>query len=137
MKLVKQSLFLIGVGSLICAIAIAVISTLVNPHSAVLNKYEKALNEKDGDLLAECMDPSISDTTDIADITTEVQLMLALMGINGEAEFEILVAESESGEETNTKTVPAVIIIRVEDKIVEYSPTDQTIIEVDGKEYLK
>ena len=136
MKLLKQPYFLIGVGSLLCAIVIAVVSTLVNPTSSVLDKFEKALNERNGKLLAECMDPNTAGDVDYSAIVNEMDSLLSLAGIDGDAKFEILISEAEKDEETDSKIVPAIIVIKVDDKIIQYSTEEQRIIEVDGKEYI-
>ena len=137
LKLVKQPLFFIGVGSFICAIAIAITSTMIKPHYSVVNKFEKAVNEKNTELLAECISPSTVETLDVSNFTSEIETMLLFMGIEGEVEIEILVSKGDAGEEENEEIVPAVMAIKADGKIVDYQAIDGVIVEIDGKQYLE
>ena len=136
MKLLKQPFFLIGIIALIAAIGVAVVSSAFHPSSSVLDKFEKALNNRDGKLLASCMDPKTAENTDYSAIVNEMDSLLTLMGINGEAEFEFLIGEAESVEDSEDKILPTIIVIKVDDKIIQYSTEEQRIIKIDGKEYL-
>lgn len=135
MKLVKQPFFLIGIGSLLCAIVIAIVSTSLHPSSAVLDKFEKALNNRDGKLLAECMDPNTTENVDYSTIASQIDSVLTLLGVEKNAEFEILIGEAEV-DDSDIQTIPAIIVIKVDDKVIHYSTETERIITVDGKEYL-
>ncbi len=132
MKVVKNPLFLIGVGSLLCAIILAIVSTVVNPSSALLKKVEKAMNKQDSKLLAECLQDDSVSKWNLESMTA----LLALAGIQGEYEFEVLVADAEEGEEEDTKDIPTVVVIKSGDKVYRISAEEETTIEIDGKEYI-
>ena len=132
MKVVKNPLFLIGVGSLLCAIILAIVSTVVNPSSALLKKVEKAMNKQDSKLLAECLQDDSVSKWNLESMTA----LLALARIQGEYEFEVLVADAEEGEEEDTKDIPTVVVIKSGDKVYRISAEEETTIEIDGKEYI-
>lgn len=136
MKLLKQPIVWIGAGALVCAIVIAVVSTMLHPTSSVMDKFEKAINKQDANLLAECINPNGEGNMEISSLVQNMEAFLAMMGIEGEAEFEILVGNAETEEGSDVKNIPTIIVIKVNDRIVEFSTDDQRIITIDGKEYL-
>lgn len=155
MKLVKQPFFLIGMGAIVCAIAIALVGTLMNPSNSLVNKFEKAWNEDDEDLLEECFSPEL-DEEEIGFASMEflsVETMLALLEADeDEIEYQILVGEEEevtvekenvesteedgeSKEELTIKVVPTIVVIREDGDVIYVYSSERQIIEIDGEEY--
>lgn len=135
MKLLKQPIVWIGAGALVMAIVIAIVTSALHPSSAVIAKYEKAMNKQDASLLAECMNPNEENLMDPSLFLQQLKAMLAMLRVNGDVEYEILIGNpDEVGEDL--KTYPGVIVIKSGDKVVYMDVANQKIITVDGKEYL-
>ncbi len=156
MKLVKNPFFIIGVGSVLCAIIIAVVGTLMNPSSSLINKYEKAWNEDDEDLFEECFSPDL-DNDDVESALLRIEMMeawLETLDIDADdVKYQILIGDAveiedeeatESVEESSEddenvrpfKSIPTVVLIWEDDEVVYAYSAEQEIIEVDGKEYI-
>lgn len=155
MKLVKQPFFIIGVGSVLCAIIIAVTGTFLNPSSSLISKYEKAWNEDDEDLFEECFSPEL-DNDEVALALLElaaVDEILEQLEIDADdAEYQILIGDEveasadvktenvESTEEDkdieSTKSIPTIVVVREDGEVVYVYSAERKIIEIDGEEYL-
>lgn len=151
MKLVKSPFFLIGVGSIFCAIIIAVVGSFMNPSSSLINKYEKALNQDDDDLLEECYSEDVdSDVIDTA--FASLKLTLELLELDeDEVDYQILIGKAveedleaeavDSTEEDNDdieslKSIPAVFVIKEGDDVEYIYSAEYKIAIIDGKEYI-
>ena len=149
MKFVKQPFFIIGAGAMFAAIVIAVLSSVLNPSSALINKYEKAWNEEDDDMLEECYSPDL-DNEEIALAAYEISYMEEILEMleedADEVEYQILLGdetedvitiENEDGEEEEiaVRRIPTIVVIHEEDGDVIYAYSSERIImEVDGDE---
>ena len=153
MKLVKQPFFLIGIGAIFCAIIIAVVGTIVNPSSSLINKYEKAWNEGDEDLFEECFSPDLdSDELELVMGLETMEAFLETLEIDADdVEYQILVGDAveeelateavDSTEEDDSdiesmKSVPTVVVIREDGEVVYVYSAEQKIVEIDGEEYI-
>lgn len=158
MKLVKQPLFFVGIGAFVCAIAVAVVSMVMNPSSSLINKYEKAWNEDDEDLLEECFSSDLTNEElgyAMLDAVT-IEYVLAFLEVDAdEVEYQYLIGKetettiehgkkgsAEEGEdaveEVNTlvvKVIPTVLLIKEDGEVIYTLAFGKRIIEIDGEEY--
>lgn len=130
MKIVKQPFFLIGVGSLLCAIILAVVSTLINPSCAVIKKMEKAMNRWDSELYAECMQSGETFLTGFDDYLYD------FYGSEMNFKYLYLIGDAEEGEMEGTKEVPVVVVTKMGNQITSLYGDSITTIEENGKEYI-
>lgn len=139
MKLIKQPFFFVGIGSVLFAIVIAVVSSLLNPSVAVLNKFEKALNKGDEKLMAKCFSPSVDkELLGLDSMVSDMDSMLSMMGMKGKITYEILAGEPV--EETDedgvvTKKVPTVMVMKVAGEVVNVTAEDMELFTESGKDY--
>lgn len=140
MKIVKQPMFLAGIGAIVLAIAIAIVATVVNPSSAVISKFEKAINKSDAKLLRECISPTLSEEEHLyASAITSMKSLVASLDVTGEIEYQFLVGEEvgvESEDDKDVKTVSGVMVIKSNDKVIFIDENHMQVITIDGKEYL-
>lgn len=140
MKLIKQPFFFIGIGSLIIAIGIAILSSALNPSVAVLNKFEKALNKKDTKLMEKCFSPTVDkEMLDLDSMAYDMDDLTSMFGMKGKMSYEILAGEVV--EETDihgevTKKVPTVMVFKIGDEIVNVTAEDMQLYTKGGKDYL-
>ena len=60
LKIFKQPFCFVGIAAFVLSIVVAIVGTVVNPApSALINKYGKAFQEQDVDLLSECYSPTV------------------------------------------------------------------------------
>lgn len=132
MKVIKQPLLYVSIISLVLSIIVAVFSTSVKPSSMVMSKVEKALNQKDDNLMSECMQSG----REVGD-SAGLQIAESLFGIDN---WEILVGEaSDNGKvngEDETVTLPYVVVMKADDEVMDISADDVRIITVNGTEYI-
>ena len=140
MKLFKQRFFYVGVFSLLCAIAIAIVSSMLNPSVAVINKFEKAMNKGDVKLMEKCFSPSVDkDMLGLDYLATGMQSMASMLGAKGKVKYEILTGEVV--EETNEdgkviKYVPTVTVIKVGNEVMSVSAENMELFTESGKDYI-
>lgn len=138
LKIVKQPLFLGGVVAIFCSILIAIVGTVINPsQSNVINKYAKALQNRDGNLLSECYSPQVS-KDELTWMINVYELTLNALDLTGKVQVEYLVGDEqkntlEDGREVTY--IPAIRVIKVGDKVKKISLDGKTLIDVDGKQY--
>lgn len=148
MKFVKQPFFIIGAGAMFVAIVIAILSSVLNPSSALINKYEKAWNEEDEDLLEECFSSELDDE-EIALAALEIASMEGILALieadEDDVEYQILLgdetedvitSETEDGEteEIAVKRIPTIVVIREDGEVIYVYSSERVIMEVDGDE---
>ena len=140
MKLVKQPVFLAGIGAIVLAIVLAIVGTVVNPSSAVVDKFEKAMNKKDAKMLQKCFSPTLSqEALEYATLFTSLESFTAGLTTDGEIEYEMLVGEAEELDlesEHTVKQIPCVMVFKSNGKVIYMNESTQKIVEIDGKEYL-
>ncbi len=141
MKIVKQPLFIAGAAAIVLSIVIAIVGSVINPaQPAVIGKYVKAMENQDAKLLSECFSPTAGvDSNQLAMALGVFKLGLESEQITGKVEMEYLVGDEivdtlEDGREITR--VPMLMVIKSNGQVKLVKFDTQSIIEIDGKEYL-
>ena len=141
MKLLKQPAFYIGLLACAGLIATVVITSMLYPSNAVVNKFEKAMSKKDAKLLQSIVLTEDGEAFDgeefFYDWEDNLSAYYFISGENYEKlKIEILVGGEEEGQGSNEKMFPSIMVLRAEDKIFRLQGLNVQLIEKDGKQYL-
>lgn len=141
LKIVKQPFFIMAVVAFVLSAVVAIVGSAVNPaKSAVIDKYAKAFQEEDVDLLSECYSSTADmEEEELALLIAAHKLVLVGKEIKGDVTVEYLYgdAKKETLEDGSEVTyIPAIKVIKSRDRVKDISLDGKAVIEVDGKEYL-